>query len=179
MASASFNDLLNNAEDDGFTLFPEGTYDVVVEEASGEPAKSGRDQVVATFKVLNGPKAGSTFRHFMVVVPEYPGLVGRWFAEMAHLGLSREYFKAEPTYKQVAGAIVGSRVRVVVGRRLNKKTNEDTEDIKVIGALAGGVPKVPGMPGGLPAPVAAAPAAPAPVPAAHAADPSAPNLPPF
>ncbi len=177
MATKSFNDLLNESEDTGYALFPEGQYDVVVEEASGEPAKSGRDQVAVTLKVLNGPLAGRQFRHFMTVVSEYPGLVAQWFAEMGHLGMPRDYFRSEPSYETVARNTIGRQVRVVVGRRLNKKTKEETEDIKIVGTLSGapGVPSVPGVPA---APAVPAPA-PVPVPVAHAADKTAPNLPPF
>lgn len=168
MASARYADLLKQREDAGYEMFPVGTYDVKVIQAETPDKKTDRRTFIVQYEVLNGPLTGRKFKHWMRLVEEYPGLIAQWFAEMAAMGLGDAFFEAEPSDEQVCAALKGRYATAKVGRRLNKKTNEDVEDIRIAPPSVAATPVAPPAPD----PMAAATSAPA-------ADPMAPGLPPF
>lgn len=174
VASAFYGDLLKRRQDAGLEMFPVGTYDVRVADAE-KPQRGGHGFIVQ-FEVINGPLAGRKFKNWMTlsdtVIENWPGLVAVWFKEMAALGLGDAFFETEPSDEQTIAALKGRTATAQVGRRKNKKSDEDVEDIRIL------APATPLAPVGAPAPdpmamntVVAA--------AAPAADPNAPGLPPF
>lgn len=176
MAVAHYRDLIKRRQDAGFEMFPVGTYDVRVFSAE-KPQKGAAVGFVVQFEVINGPLAGRKFKNWMTlsdaVIEQWPGLLDAWFREMAALGLSEDFFAAEPSDEQTINALKGRTARAQVGRRAKKNTNEEVEDIKIF------PPVTPAAPVSAPAPdpmamPAAAHASPPP-----AADPNAPALPPF
>lgn len=173
MASARYADLIQRRRDAGYEMFPVGTYDVRVVDAE-KPNKGAAMGFIVQFEVTTGPLAGRKFKNWMTlseaVIAQYPGLVDMWFREMTALGLTEDFFAAEPGDEQTVAALKDRPARVVVGRR-TKKDGEETDDFKVF------PPAVPVPPVAAPAPDPMA--APMPALGAPAADPAAPGLPPF
>lgn len=176
MAHAMYADLIKRRQDAGFEMFPVGTYDVRVVGAE-KPNKGADVGFVIQFEVINGPLGGRKFKNWMTlsnaVIEQWPGLLDAWFREMAALGLSEDFFAAEPSDEQTINALKGRTARAQVGRRAKKNTNEEVEDIKIF------PPEIPAAPVAAPAPDPMAMPASAPAATAPAADPNAPALPPF
>ncbi len=174
MGQISYDDLLQSYEDSGISLCPVGTHDVKVIKAEYGQTSTGRDQFVVTYELVGGPNAGRTLRHWMTIVPEYPGLVRQWFMQMEAMGLDKAYFQAKPTNEKVCADLVGRTCRIEVGRRPKRggSGDEETEDIKKVSPpLDGAAAPVPVVMS--PIPAVAAP----PVASQFAADPTAPVAP--
>ena len=176
MATALYKDLIQQRRDAGFELFPVGTYDVKVVDAE-VPQKGAAMGFVVQFEVVNGPLAGRKFKHWMTlsetVIQNYPGLIDRWFKEMAALGLGEAFFEAEPSNDQTIAALKGRTARAEVGRRKKKGSDEEVEDTKIF------PPSVPVTSVAAPAPdPMAMPTVKSPI-TTPAADDNAPGLPPF
>lgn len=205
-ASYNWEDLLKQADEaGGFEPVPEGTYDVECIKAVGKAAKTGRDMVVATFKIIGGPCNGRVVMNNYVLVTDKPQALQIFFRNMTTFGMSREFFAQKPSIAAVAAQMVGKKVsiEVTVEPYGDRQTNQ-VKNTKSFGAGAAAQPaqsaSAPqpvaaapqpvaplseaqsGLPAA-PAPVAAQPAQPAPTPAppppAQPADPSAPPPPPF
>lgn len=169
MASATYGDLLARRRDAGFEMFPVGTYDVRVVAAECET--KSRKCFIVQFEVTSGPLAGRKFKNWMRIIEEHAGLVAIWFKEMAALGLTDQFFEAEPSDDQICAALMGRPAQAQVGRRVNKNSGEDVEDIRILPPVAGSAPVSAPAPNPMAAPAAS--------PAAPLADPNAPGVPPF
>lgn len=169
VATAFYRDLLKKRQDAGLELFPVGTYDVKVVDASAKVNEnSGRKSFIVQYEVTTGPLAGRKVKNWMTIVDEYPGLVAMWFKDMATMGLGDAFFEAEPEDAQICAALQNRTCQITVGRRKkNKTSDEETEDIRVLPPFGGTTP------------VAAPAPDPMAAPATPAADPNAPGLPPF
>lgn len=160
MATKSWAELMQGAETpEDFTPLPAGQYTVRVESCEVKPTKTQKDMYAVTYVVTEGPHAGRKIWQNFVVSPESPKAMGFFFADMAKLGASQQFFATEPEPGAVAAQIAGTVVQVVTGPQRNDPTRQEVKRISTGEAAA---------PAGQPAfaattPVApAAPAAPAP-----------------
>lgn len=177
MGSATYGDLLKAADDEGLSVCPPGTYDVKVYKAEAGTTSKGNKMFTLVYEIVAGPNAGRRVKNWMAMTPDYPGLLKKWFREMAAMGLPREYWESEPADGKVCADLTNRMCRIEVGVRKDRD-GEDTEDIKKI---------MPPVGGAQPAPAASSLGASFPPPAAGvgtkvpggapAADVNAPSLP--
>ncbi len=172
MAQARYADLLKAADDEGLSLCPAGTYDVKVYKAEAGTTSKGNKMFTLTYEVVSGPNAGRRLKNWMAMTPDYPGLVKKWFREMAAMGLAREYWEAEPADGKVCADLTNRMCRIEVGVRKDRD-GEDTEDIKKIMAPVGGAQPTPSVSAGPPF----APPVSATIPGGPVADVKAPSVP--
>ncbi len=78
MPSSSWNELMGSAETAGQAV-PDGPYDVVVESAKKAMSSNQKPMVVAVFKIINGPHAGSTIWNNFVITEGNPNALGFFF----------------------------------------------------------------------------------------------------
>lgn len=166
--SIDFNQLLKQADAAGFSLIPNGDYDVVIEKAIVKPTSTGKQMIAVTYAVEHGPHAKRKLFNNHTLSPENDNALGFFFREMATYGFPREYWtQPGASLENVAAQLPGRQVTVEVGTR--KWGGEDRNDVKKVkprsGIAAGGV--VPG-PGAVAAPPVVVPGAAVPGPAAAA-----------
>lgn len=147
--SIDWADLRKTADDGGFTVLPNGEYDVFVNSANGGKTSTGKDRVRVTFKVENGPHANAPVTNDFVITPDNANAMSIFFRNMAVLGLSSEFFTSNPraSIESVADAVAKKRARCRL--KLSTRTWNNAERNNVDALL-------PPMPGTA---TAAAPAA--------------------
>ena len=112
---AKWGDLLKEAEEvGGFDPLPSGTYDVQVVKSTHKVAQSGKSMFEVQFKVLSGPHANRIVWNRYVVTPENPKALGYFFSNMRCLGLTTEFFAAQPGDDQVAAALENAYAKIEV-----------------------------------------------------------------
>jgi hypothetical protein len=188
MAQLNWGEIVAEAgEATGFDPLPAGDYDLMVLEATTKlTQKDSKTMFSIKTQVQNGPFKGRLIWDNLVVSPENATALGFFFAKMAALGLSREFFtQNSPTNEQIERAITGRQFRAAVKQRAyNGSTTNNIDRYYVpqagapIAPVGGATPPPPPPPA---AAVAAAPPAPAPVatvaPAPVAEVPVAPAVP--
>lgn len=161
MATKSWAELMGSAEEpEDFTPLPAGPYTVRVESCEVRPTKTQKTMFAVTYVVTEGPYAGRKIWQNLVVSPESPKAMGFFFADMAKLGASKEFFATEPAPEAVAAQIAGTTVQVTIGPQRNDPTRQEVKRIASLdGAAPAAAPQFAAA-----QPVAPAPAAPAPAP---------------
>lgn len=185
MGSINWSDLQKAAGEASIEPVPADTYDVFVESATAKQASTGKDGVVAVFKVENGPYAGKKIFNNFWISPENQNALAFFFRHMNALGLNEAFFAAGPSMETVATALVGRRARIKV--TIRQYNEQDQNDVKTImpplttnGAVAAPAPApaagIPAMPTVTPTAVPPAPVvSPAPPTAAAPVVPPAPT----
>ena len=164
--SIDWADLSKTAADGGFTVLPNGEYDVFVNNTNGGKTSTGKDRVRVNFKVENGPHAGAVVTNDFVITPDNANAMSIFFRNMAVLGLTSEYFTANSraSIEKVATDLATKRARCRL--KLSTRTWNNAERNNVDAVL----PALPGT---------ASSAAPLPTPhqapAAHHQVPSVPQ----
>lgn len=142
MASHSWNDLKQAADDAGFSAVAAGTYDVNVKKAEAKKTGTGKDKINVHFGITTGPLAGKTIYNDFIISPENGVALNIFFRHMKALGCGPEFFATLPDgdagMQQLAAALVGKSAQVEVGIRTWNE--EDRNDIKNIKPLAGAAP---------------------------------------
>jgi len=162
MASFSWGDLQQAADDAGFGVIPAGEYEAVVKTAEHKKTGTGKDKIAVRFSVTSGPSEGKSVFNDFVISPDNGTALGFFFRHMKALGLGPDYFATNPDLGKVAGDLVGRNCVVVVGiRQWNEEDRNEIKGIKPSGAVA------PAMPGAGPAPAAQPQPAAQPRPAAQ------------
>lgn len=183
MPFKSWNDLLDDAGDIGgdYAPIPDNNYDFVITKAEAAKTKAGKDMYKTQNTVESGPHKGRIVFDQFVVSPESPQALAIFFRQMNVLGLTKEFFKTQPTDDQIAEALKGRRFIGKVGtRNWNGTDSNEIKDYLTPRAQQAGPGAAPAVAAAAPAPApapapAAAPPAPAPAPApAVAAAPPAP-----
>jgi hypothetical protein len=141
MASAAWADLIKAAEDAGFSLIPNATYDVKVAAAEAKTTAKGKDMISLKYEITTGPHAGRKVSNNFVISPESPVALGFFFREMKAMGLDHAYFGANPAMNAVAANLVGKTCRIELGTKM-WNGEERNEVVKVL-APAGGVAPSP------------------------------------
>jgi hypothetical protein len=149
--SIDWADLRKTADDGGFTVLPNGEYDVYVNSTNGGKTSTGKDRVRVTFKVENGPHANATVTNDFVITPDNANAMSIFFRNMAVLGLSPDYFTSNPrgSIEAVADAVAKKRARCRLKLSTRTWNNAERNNVDAL------MPALPGT---------AASAAPSPVP---------------
>lgn len=131
MSGFSFADLQKVADEAGFALVPNGTYEAVVSKgAKAVKSQNDKDMIKVAFDILPGqPAKGKVFTQF-VLSPENPVALGFFFRNMEALGLNREYFASNPSMEQVAAALEGRTARIEVSTR--EWNGSDRNEVKSV-----------------------------------------------
>ena len=138
--SIDWADLRKTADDGGFSVLPNGEYDVYVASASGGKTSTGKDRVRVTFKVENGPRANATVTNDFVITADNANAMSIFFRHMTALGLDQAYFAANPNapIDKVAADLQAKRARARL--RLSSRIWQGQERNNVDAVL----PPVPG-----------------------------------
>ena len=149
----------------GYDPLPSGQYDVEIVKSAHKVAQSGKSMFEVEMKVLNGPHANRRIWNRFVISPENPKALGYFFSNMRALGLTAEFFEAQPTDAQVAAAIDGKVCRAEVGQsEYNGSIRNEVKKIlpaeggatPVAAPSAAGVPNITAAPAPTSAPTAPA-----------------------
>lgn len=190
MTEVNFQQLMSQAGE-GFRPVPSGDYQAVWTKSEAAATKNGKAMIRGQFRIVGGPHDGRLVFNNFVISPENANALGFFFQHMEALGLSREYFNANPPMAQVAQMLEGRQATISVGVR--QYNGSDQNDIKAVkppqgGQIGGGAPAAVYGPGAaippaapvqqVPAPASAPPAVPAPPPGVVQQPPAAPPAPP-
>lgn len=185
MGTYDFNAMFAEAEEAGFTseLLPADVYEAEVASTNTGQTSTKKDQVGVRFKVLSGPKAGSSV-WLNIVFPDgsNKNAYAPFFRKLGWFGVDKAFLSTNPSLEQIAARCMGQRKRISV--TIREHNGKHHNDVAVQGDLSTeGGPSVPAPPAAPPATAPAAPqAAPATetpaTPAAPAATPSGTQLPP-
>jgi hypothetical protein len=160
IASFSWNDLQQAADDAGFGVIPAGEYEAVVKTAEHKKTGTGKDKIAVRFSVTGGPASGKSVFNDFVISPDNGTALGFFFRHMKALGLGPDYFATNPDLGKVAGDLVGRSCVVVVGIR--QWNEEDRNEVKGIKPSTGAAAPLTAASAG-PQPMAAQPAQPQPM----------------
>lgn len=144
--SIDFNQLIKQADAAGFTLLPDGDYDVVVEKSESKPAQSGKPMIRITYVVEHGPHAKRKLFNNHVLSTDNDNALRFFFEAMTAYGLGRDYWtQPGASLDAAAPALVGRRVRVTVGHKeypanSGQERNEVTKVMPAAGAAGAAVP---------------------------------------
>lgn len=131
MASFSWGDLQQAADDAGFGVIPAGEYESVVKSAEHKKTGTGKDKIAVRFSVTAGPAAGKSVFNDFVISPDNGTALGFFFRHMKALGLGPDYFASNPDLGKVAGDLVGRNCVVIVGiRQWNEEDRNEVKGIK-------------------------------------------------
>jgi len=169
MTSLNWGDLIKQAgEVASYEALPDGTYDMMIIEASATTSQSGKSMFKVTAEVQGGPFNKRRVWDNLVVTQDNSTALGIFFSKMKALGLNQEFFATQPTNARIEQAMMGRKFRAKIGSRVwqGNKKNEIKSYFPMEGAAA--APTTAAAPGS----VAAPPPAPAPAPAPAAPPPS-------
>lgn len=137
MASFSWGDLQQAADDAGFGVIPAGEYEAVVKTAEHKKTGTGKDKIAVRFSVTGGPSEGKSVFNDFVISPDNGTALGFFFRHMKALGLGPDYFATNPDLGKVASDLVGRNCVVVVGiRQWNEEDRNEIKGIKPSGGAA-------------------------------------------
>lgn len=183
MSSVDWKTLAETAGDGGFDALPEGDYDLKCVSAEKAQTTNGKLMFKTKFQVQNGQFKNRLIWHNFVVSPENDVAMGIFFRQMSAFGMTKDWFKNNPSEDTIVNTLNGREIRAKIG--IKKYQGEDRNEIKAFAAApTGAVPPPPGAtsaaapppPPPAPAPAAATPPppppAPAPAPAAEAPAPA-------
>lgn len=137
----------------GFEPLAPGEYDVVVDTAESVLSKNGKQMIKVRFKIQGGPSSGRTVFWNAVFSPRRDdgsvneGALKAWFGNMSAFGLKTAFFSANPSMEQIADALIGKAVRVVLAIR--EWQGQEQNDVKSIKPPAGGAIEVAAPGGGM------------------------------
>lgn len=161
MQSMDWNGLIKQAESaGGGDPIPPADYPVTVASCEAKTTSTGKPMLKVKAKVIGGPYDGRVLWNNITLSVENDNAVAIFMRHMAAFGLDKTYFAQQPSFEQVAQALLNRQAlwSVKMGEYKGQKKNE-VDDIKpFLGASV-----VP--PTAAPvAPPSAVPPAPAPVP---------------
>lgn len=93
-------------------VHPEGAYDAIVIAAKADKTKNGKDMLRLEFKTSQGKVYGR-----LIHSPESPKANWAFFAQLANLGVTREFLEKEPDIEDIAMECVKARVLIRVEHR--------------------------------------------------------------
>lgn len=169
MTTVNFAQLVQKAGDaaakTNYEPLPEGDYEFKVVEAQATTASTGKLMFKLTNEVQGGPHDKRRVWDQWVVSPDNETAINIFFGKAAAIGLSKEYWMADPSPAQVEQALIGRpfRGKVAIRSYQGKESNEiktyfsSNASPASAGAFAVTAPA--------PAPAAAPAPAPAPAPA--------------
>lgn len=182
MPLQNWNQLVEEAGDIEDNILPAADYDLEVVKAEAKQASTGRLMYKTQYRVISGPYKGRLLFDQLVLSTDNPNALQMFFRKMAAIGISKQYFAANPSDAQVAEALVGCKFRGQVGVR--KWNGEDRNEVKSYARVAvtqgAGPQGAPPAMAPTPSPISSPPAmsSPAPAPAPQLPPPAAATAPP-
>lgn len=116
MTTLNWNELMDKAGG-GFEALPVGDYEVTVQAAEAKKTSTDKVMFKVAFTVTSGPHANRKIWNNFVVSPESPPAMSYFFQHMGAMGLTREFFAANPHPDQVAQALVGRSCKLTLEQR--------------------------------------------------------------
>lgn len=144
MGAANWNDLMKAADDAGFSLLPNGTYDVKVSAAEAKTTAKGKDMFAVTYEITSGPSMGRKQKNNFTISPESAVALGFFFREMKAMGLDAAYFSTAPSTAKVAADLLGKTCRIEIGVEI--WNGEERNKVAKVLAPAGGAAPSPMAP---------------------------------
>ena len=142
-------------------VLPDGSYDVIITEATSSPSSTGKPMIKVKFRVTAGPHKDKPIWNQFVVSPESPIALRIFFSHMAALGLDSSFFASQPSMDVVAKNLVNRAATIELGTR--QWQGQDRNEVKSISTSAAGGPVAPGVVTGPPVPGASPMTPPAPM----------------
>jgi hypothetical protein len=172
MTTVNFAELVQKAGDaaakTNYEPLPEGDYEFKVIDAQATTASTGKLMFKLTNEIQGGPHASRRVWDQWVVSPDNETAMNIFFAKGAAIGLSKEYWLANPTPAQIEQALIGRtfRGKVAIRTYQGKPSNEiKNYYASSTASVASAAPAAAAAPAPAPAPAAA----PAPAPASPVA----------
>ena len=175
MSDLNWDDVLGSVEAEekenpsssgDFEALPKGPYEVVVQEAEKQTAKSGNDMIKTRVQVSSGPYANRILFSYIVFSQGNPKAMRMTLERLAAFGLTREFIATQkPSIPQIAELLVGRKATAVVD--IQKEGDfAGRNEIKSFRPLEGAAQPAPAAPSNKPAgvPNIPTPAAEAPAP---------------
>jgi hypothetical protein len=172
MSSLNWDSLIAEAGEtaNSFEPLPKGDYELKVIEAKATTTQTGKTMFKLTTEVQGGPHANRRVWDNLVISPENPKALNMFFMKAGVLGLTREYFKSNPTNAAIEAALMNRAFRGSVGTRtyngnISNGIAQYHKDETATAASATPFAPPAAAPAAAPAPAPVAAAAPAPAPA--------------
>lgn len=190
MQQIPWDQLVRQAENaGGGDPVPANDYAITIASAEAKSSSTGKPMIKLKAKIVGGPHDGRVLWTQLTLSVDNDNAVAIFFRQMAALGLGKEYFAQQPSFENVAQALVGRSAIFEVGIKTwqNQPRNE-VSNIKPAGAVPGIAPQAPVAPAPPATPVPPVPAAPVaeapavpvpPTPATETSPTPAPPAPPF
>ena len=183
MAEESWATLYDQAAEE-LTPLPNGDYDFEVTTSNVKTASTGKTMYVIKAQVTDGPNAKKSCWHNFVVSKDSPEAMQIFFRNMDALGLSRDFWRTNPSDDDVVKALKGRRFRGTT--KLRTYQGQERPEFQRMTPLGSGggfrpgsaPPPPPGASAPPPPPTAPVAAPPAPPVAEAPAAPPAPPAPP-
>jgi hypothetical protein len=161
-------------------ILPDAEYDFTIMKSEYKKTSNGKDMFVIRAAVVGGPYDRKVVFHNFVVSNDNPTAMQIFFRQMNALGLSKSFWKTNPSNDSIATALANRRFRGVVGSKSYQGTDKnEIKSFRVAGTagVASAPPAPPAMNGSpqppTPAPVSYLPTpAPQPVPTQEVAPPA-------
>lgn len=135
MTTMPWSELIKEAEAGGAgEPVPEGPYRCEITKAEAKAASTGKNMIVAGFKILDGPYAGRPLYNNFVLSTGNPNALAWFFKNMASMGLAKDFFAMNPSLESVAAQLIGKRAILSVG--VKTYNNELRNDVKGMSADA-------------------------------------------
>lgn len=178
MSSVDWNAVKQTAKAGG--TVPEGTYNLILENAVGYESGKGAPGIKFRFKVEDGEYKGAVFTHQPTIQLEYPGLTASFLRDLAAVGVPDGFLVGEKQMDEVAAFIMQQPRRVRADLIVDEYNNTKSNKLKKYTNLMPAVGSSNGAFTIAPPPMAQAPATTASAPASSfIAPPAEPKMPPF
>lgn len=175
MSTINWADLVkkagSSASNQSYEALPEGDYELKVVQAETKTTQTGKTMFKLTTEVQGGPYAKRRIWENLTVSPDNDKAMEMFFLKVSSMGLTKEFFEANPTNPQIEQAFLGRGFRA----RLGKRTYNGIEGNEILryyksqaATTTAAAPTTAGaaVPPPPPAPSAAPAPAPSPAPAA-------------
>lgn len=133
MSEIAWGELIENAGDAAPDDLPPGVYEATVKVANYRQTSKGDPG----YGVLFATEDGRTSWWNAYAVRSSSTNLGIFFRDMAALGLTTDFFRADPSGEQVADALVGQRARITVATKKGSNGYPDRVQVTKIQALDG------------------------------------------
>ena len=113
MTVIDFGALMKEAGD-GFGAVPEGPYHIEIAKSEATTSSNNNPMIKVQLRIIGGPHAGRLLFDQHVLAAGSPNSLKIFFEKMAALGLSTEFFLANPPFETVASSLMGKQALVTV-----------------------------------------------------------------
>lgn len=145
MTVINWNTLIGESKTGG--VLPDGSYDVIVVDATAATSSTGKPMFKLKFRVTSGPQRDKQLLTQLTLSAENATALRIFFRHMAALGLDETFFTEQPTPEDVASALLNRGATVEVGTR--EWRGEARNDVVNIVPLQLTGPPPPGLVTGL------------------------------